>query len=1181
LVYIKKLEIYGFKSFGFKNTVINLEKGLVAVTGPNGSGKSNILDAIMFATGENSPKALRVDKFQSLFHDSQNKTHRLIRVCLTFDNTDRTIPVDSDAVSLTREMEGQTGDSQYYLSGKKVSKATIVELLEIVLAAPNKMNIVQQGMITRISELNSEERRKIIEDIIGLSYFDDKKSEALKQLEESDRRLEVALARMGEIRKRIDELEAERNGQIRYEQLESEIKRFKAVSTSNSIRTIRNKLELQNKFLDSNTLRSSELSKQIEELRLQIEKIESEKSVFIQKLDVENKAKAQIGTKITGIVYESERTKAMLKESQQRLLQIEKRIHTIETDKHNIIRKLESLRSGIEQKKSITNDGSNKISILQYELERVNSQIDILTAKTAKYNNLKRKQEERYKRLSVIKNDIDISIARLEEKIKISGDKNKSNESEIFSLKTEIAESEITIADLSKITELEKTKLDTAAKYIESLKKTKNILENELANSSKLLDRAENLTTKYETKASIAKNAMNEDFAIAELMKDSKKFGIKGLVHNTIKWDKNYESSILAAGSEWMKAFVVDNIKSMISLAEYAKRRKLPRLKIIPLDIVSRSKRSYTSNDDVNIVGNLADFVYSDYKNLPDFLFGNTTLVKKSTAAYMLAKEGYRAVSVNGMLFEPFGGSMSLDFGSKISDLTKAILLSDSIEALRCSLTTLKTLIENKSGDLKENTLKINNAEFEKIKIQAKIDSIILEISVTVKSKDQAERTLEQLILNKSSGQSEGSSLLHDLEKYQRRMSILVPTIKRVAERLQSIDDTVVRNELAQINMKKNEILRSIEKINIELHQIATSHITLNSEIEICLQRIRGMDDENEELKAELKQRTDLSNELQVKLESIEAEIKTLRDQEQQIIDTSGTSYSVLQVYEQKIKQLTENERKISKEHNSIERENALYRKDISDITSQVSRLNNDLHWLGYKDLLEAFDVDTIIKELTDEHETLRTQINLRAHENYVQVIEGYRGMSTRKNQLESERNSIVLFIEEIVKEKKSVFMDAFNKVDNDIRKTFSEVTGGVAWLEVESIDDVFSGGITLMVQFPGKSGRESRALSGGEKTMAATVFLLALQSLKPSPFYLMDEVDAHLDTENNERLSKVLLMRSKDNQIIMVTLKDTSVGKAHMIYGVYPKEGMSQIVRYRHPKQESLTETKSNASTE
>ena len=181
MVHIKKLEIYGFKSFGFRNTLISFEKGLVAVTGPNGSGKSNILDAILFAIGENSPKALRIDKLQSLFHDSQNSSHRLIRVSLTFDNVDRGIPIDSDFVSLTREMEGQTGDSQYLLNGKKVSKTTILELLEVVLAAPNKINIVQQGMITRISELNAEERRKIIEDIVGLSYFDEKKTEALKQ----------------------------------------------------------------------------------------------------------------------------------------------------------------------------------------------------------------------------------------------------------------------------------------------------------------------------------------------------------------------------------------------------------------------------------------------------------------------------------------------------------------------------------------------------------------------------------------------------------------------------------------------------------------------------------------------------------------------------------------------------------------------------------------------------------------------------------------------------------------------------------------------------------------------------------------------------------------------------------------------------------------------------------------
>jgi chromosome segregation protein len=173
------------------------------------------------------------------------------------------------------------------------------------MAAPNKINIVQQGMITRISELNVEERRKIIEDIVGLSYFDEKKTEALKQLEESDRRLEVALARMGEIRRRIDELEIERNDQLRYEQLESELKRFKAIQLSNAIISVRNKLELQNRLLESNSQKVTELFKQIEEIQSQIQKIDSEKLKFIQEIDIANRSKAQTSSRIANIVYES------------------------------------------------------------------------------------------------------------------------------------------------------------------------------------------------------------------------------------------------------------------------------------------------------------------------------------------------------------------------------------------------------------------------------------------------------------------------------------------------------------------------------------------------------------------------------------------------------------------------------------------------------------------------------------------------------------------------------------------------------------------------------------------------------------------------------------------------------------------------------------------------------------
>ena len=212
LVHVKKVEIYGFKSFGFKNTTVQFEPGLVSISGPNGSGKSNILDAIIFAMGENKPKVMRVDKLRSLIHDIEgnHRGTKMARSSVHFDNSDRKIPVDSDVVEITREMNDQ-GDNIYYLNKKKIQRSQILDLLDVANAGLGQLNAVQQGTVTRISEYTSEEKRKILEDLIGLSSFDEKAAESRKQLDDADRRFEIALAKMGEIKKRIDELEEERN----------------------------------------------------------------------------------------------------------------------------------------------------------------------------------------------------------------------------------------------------------------------------------------------------------------------------------------------------------------------------------------------------------------------------------------------------------------------------------------------------------------------------------------------------------------------------------------------------------------------------------------------------------------------------------------------------------------------------------------------------------------------------------------------------------------------------------------------------------------------------------------------------------------------------------------------------------------------------------------------------------
>jgi chromosome segregation protein len=1179
LVHIKKLEVYGFKSFGFKNVVLNFEKGLVAITGPNGSGKSNILDAIMFAIGENNPKVLRVDKFQSLFHDSKSTSTRLVRTSLNFDNSDRGIPVDSDSVTVTREMEGQTGESQYYLNKKRVTKSTLVELLEIVLATSSKLNIIQQGMITRISELNSEDRRKIIEDIIGLSYFDEKKNEAMKQLEESDRRLEVAMARISEIRKRIDDLEEERNDQLRYKHLESDLEKFKAVKISNTVRTMRSNLTAKVELLESTILRAKDLNLQIETINSQLEKLESEKLKLIQEADVASMSKAEITTAITGLVYDSERTKALIKETAQRLIQIEKRIVSNDTEKQNINQKIENLRLQIDEKKTYIDEGYGRLSILKSDLAAMSSVIDKLSVSDNRYAAIRTKLEGQHKRLYEVKNHLDVAIARLEEKMNIVADKAKSIDSGNLELRTNIEKNKRLYKNLCTTLESEKAKLHTTINFIDNLRKMKSALQTNIKISTNLLSTADAFTIKYEVKASTAKSALTEDIAIAELMKMSNEFGIEGLVHNIITWNKNYERSILAAGSEWMKAFVVDTVKSMISIAEYAKKNKLPRLKVIPLDIVRNVKRSRIPNGDPNIVGNLADFVNSDYKELSDFLFGNTALVKTPIAAYLLAREGYRAVSIAGELFEPSGGSMVTDFGSTISDLTHALLLSNSIDILRNLLTKLRRLIEEKDNDLRQIVLRMDCSESEKFELEKKIASLCTEISNLLKLVHEDERNLGQLTLEDITVQSQYESINRESDEWRRRLSLVGLTISRVNHIMENVADRSIKNELGQLNVKRGQILRAIEVNDLDLRDMLRASEILQSEISIGLERLKTLNEDTQELETERKEKIGQAGELKFNLASIEAKLQIERDREQQVIDSTGTSVGKLQVYEQKIKTLKENERKLSKENSSLEKEIALANKDISDLNSEELSLINNLTSLGYKDLLEAFDVNEIIEELTAELDTIKTRINLRANEVYLEVIDGYRGMSKKRNLLEKERHSIVLFIQEIVTEKKYVFREAFEKVDNNLRQTFSEVTGGNAWLEVENIEDEFSEGIMLMVQFQGKPGRESTALSGGEKTMAAIIFLLALQSLKPSPFYLMDEVDAHLDAQNTERLSKVLLERSRDNQMLMVTLKDATVAKANMIYGVYSRDGVSQVIRYKHPSQLPLGEIRPEAS--
>ncbi|MFY3739618.1 MAG: chromosome segregation protein [Candidatus Nitrosomirales archaeon] len=1166
MVHIKKVEIYGLKSFGYKNTIVNMEKGMVCITGPNGSGKSNILDAIMFALGENSPKALRVDKLHSLFHDtSEGKVHKLVRASVSFDNTDRGIPIDNNTVTITREMPPE-GESEYYLNGRKVTKTTVTDLLEVVRAAPNRLNSVQQGMIMRIAELNAEERRKIIEDIMGLSYFDEKKEEAMKQLGEADRRLEIAMAKMGEIRKRIDELEEERNDQLRFQHLERDIRRFKATKVSNSIKNSRERLEAQKVALEQNLAEAGSIGKELEGVKAELSQLEGEKGKFLQEVDVSSRSKAEVDTRISNTLMRFEQLKAGIAASQQRLKTIGETIPSLIKEKEALKKKMFEINGKINQfntKIQIKEERKNNVAT---ELDKLNTEISQLINRQSTVTEQQMQLERDLKSSEEIRGNLSLEITSDSMNEKNVAERIEANVKRLNGIILEQNKLQTILAQLERLKREEQQKIDSYDTTMTKFTNNRSKLEQQIESTMLMLEKAGHVATKYETKIKMAKDSNQEDYAITVLLAKTKDFGIVGMFQQLVQWNKEHERAVFAVASAWMKALVVKDVGKMLKVLENAKELQLPRLRIIPLDIaMDQSERNLPAAN--GVLGFLSSFVTSNKApNLVDFIFGDTIVMESADAAYELAKQGYKTVTLAGELFEPKANAVVLDLNSKITDLTKTILLGESVDGLKGSLDLLRQLINKKKSELSELANKIKHVESDKVESRTSltaIDSQIENVQATLQRYVNSVQEIEARITTLKKTQSAITDKLHELELKRTEIDMRVGEIN---DKLSSTDKLGVSKAIDEANLQKLNVSGTLENIEKEIREEFTAISAQKADLDNLLKRISDIDDELTRIKAEAKDKAAVIKESTLTLNNIETELKEIRDKEQQIIDTSGNSVGILKEYEEKIKILVDSERKLTKQLSNIEKDVALIRKEISDLTASEAKLVVELSEYGYSELLEGYDVDLAVGELTKEYDSIRGSINQLADKSYVQIIDGYRGMSARKNQLESERNSIVRFIEDIEKEKKQIFMEAFQKVDKDVRYIFSTMTAGTgsAWLEIENPDDVFASGLAFLAQFPSKPPRESTGLSGGEKTMAATTFLLALQALKPSPFYLFDEIDAHLDAQNTERLAKVIVEKSKYNQMIVVSLKDAIVANAQLVHGVYPRSGVSQVIKYR-----------------
>ncbi|MDC0194118.1 chromosome segregation protein SMC [Candidatus Nitrosopelagicus sp.] len=1175
MVHIKKVEIFGFKSFGFKNTIVDFEPGLISISGPNGSGKSNILDAIIFALGENRPKVMRAPNLRALIHDIEGSTRRgpkMARSSVQFDNTDRKIPVDSDLVTITREMNDK-GDNIYFLDKTKVQRQKILELMELANAGLNQMNAVQQGTVTRISEFTSEEKRETIEDLIGLSAFDEKKKESEKQLFDADQKLAISLAKMGEVKKRIDDLEIERNHKLRYDVIEKELNRFRAISAASNLKVLLS--EKTSKERTQNALNSEKKHFEDERtiVRKQHSELQAQKNQFLDETNAYNQSKSKIDTALSGVKQSFDAAESSIITSNKRLTQINSRIPELVP----LLTTIEEERSSLELQ---INDKKEVINSLRQTKKEIDDVSESVTSRRAeilkKQSNISSQKHEVDKKISNLTNKIthaklligkiDSEITDIDEKLSTNYDKQENisiNQDYLHKQKIK----------LERVIGNHKQTIEQIKQRIKIHDEKKIKLENETTELLSLIDASSKGANKYETKIKFVKGIMHEDYSISKLKHDADNLGIEGLVYDILSWNKKYERAVLAVSSDWIKAVVVKNFEALISIAQYVRNKKLPKIKIIPLEEIPDIKLSRPNNP--AIIGILSDYVScnSEFNPLKTFLFGNILLVDSRDSAIKISKLGYKTITLEGEFYDAKTSAVVIDINSKISKLTKIINMSDSVEGLQSMISVLrkttqkkKNLIKKYHDSIKINENRINLSEQGLIVTHNSYSDLKHKINSTAK-------ILEQFLSRKNQLEKKKISLSTELIKQQSHLESLESQISLVRENYAEPQMDNIANELISLNEQFSISMKSQNTNHTELKEKETNLATLMASITKNKSEHRTLQQEYSTIKDE-KYHLEVDVRKQEKEKTIaEDELIRLRQEEQDLISTSGNSVQKMKEFDDSIDKLHNQERDLTREIGNRDRQSDSLNRDLSDIRDKESKIKSMLATFGFDESLEVFDVTSLISSLENEQNKLRPSLNAGAPSQFSEIAYGYRTSSSKKNLLEQERNKIVSFIESVEKEKRQTFLNAFDTVDKEIRDAFSKMTGGNAWLELENEDDIFSSGLNYIIQFPNKPKRESTSISGGEKTLAAIVFVLALQKLNPSPFYLFDEVDAHLDAPNASKLSKIIKERSIGSQFLMVSLKDSVVEKARLIYGVFPKNGVSNVVKYKDKRMLNLEE--------
>lgn len=1175
-MYLKSIEVHGFKSFANK-IVFEFHNGITGIVGPNGSGKSNVADAVRWVLGEQRAKQLRGASMQDvIFSGTENrKPLSYAYVAITLDNADRSLNIDYNEVTVARRVY-RSGESEYLINGTACRLKDVNELFYDTGIGKEGYSIIGQGQIERILSGKPEERRELFDEAAGIVKYKRRKATAQKKLEDERQNLVRVNDILSELEKQVGPLERQSEKAKIYLKKKEELKTYDV----NMFLMEMERMEEQLKNVEENV---GIVEKDLEESNRSYTNIKAEYEQMEQDMEAADE-------RIAALREELGNTTVLKGKLEGQINVLKEQIHTAEQSEEHFRSRQEAINRDKgqrqEQKAAYEKDKSEldvqmqamadeKAKVMEHfqkiqdEIERCTRGIEEGKNEIIELLNNKASTKARQQRYDTMQEQVNIRKAQLSKRLL----EQKSEEEELQAVVEECEKRyEEAKAEYTGLIEKEQKLENSRREWQTKQEEVKNALEQDTTRYHREQSRLESLVN-------IAERYDGYGNSIRRVMEQKEKeTGILGVVADIIKVEKKYETAIETALGGSIQNIVTSDEDTAKRMIQYLKQNRYGRATFLPLTSVGKKQPQINENalKEQGVIGIGSDLVQAEskYNGLKSHLLGRTYVVDTIDHAVALARKyqyTLRIVTLEGESLSP-GGSMT---GGAFKNTSNLLGRKREIEEL-----------EKNVAQLKENIAKYRN----------RMEEIATARELLKEDLEQLREDLKQAMLNSNTAKLNMERAKEQKEENDGQYSGLIKESKEIEEQLSEITQNrqLIQEEILQADKREKEIEEesgNFQKILEEQNKLAEESQKDVSRVQLeeanLVQKAEFIQENISRVQAEIQKLDDeLKQAEQEKLDS-QADVDKKYHDIEEIKKTMEASDSAHGELEQKLSDSQKEREEMSVKYKGFFQKQEELSKRINDLDKESFRLNsqkeklnesieNQTNYMWEEYELTRHNALELRNEEYDNLAEMKKQIaqikddirklgdvNVNAIEDYKNLSERYTFMKTQHDDLVTAERTLLDIIEELDTGMRKQFMEKFREIQIEFDKVFKELFGGgKGTLELVEGEDILECGIRIIAQPPGKKLQNMMQLSGGEKSLTAISLLFAIQNLKPSPFCLLDEIEAALDDSNVGRFANYLHKLTKNTQFIVITHRRGTMAAADRLYGITMQEkGVSTLV--------------------